>query len=72
MVDTWQAFHLEPGRTYYGWPERIVFAWEVTATAHNGKQARYDGITVLEVEGSLIDGLESYWDAAAMFEQIKD
>lgn len=72
MVDTWQAFTLTPGAVYYGGPERIVFTWTVDATAKNGKAAHYDGITVITLEGEAIDGLESYWDAPAMFEQIKD
>lgn len=72
MRDTWQTFHIQPGRVYYGGSERVAFTWEVTATAHNGKSAHFDGIAVMTLEGLLIDGLESYWDAAAMFEQIKE
>ncbi|MFC1959875.1 nuclear transport factor 2 family protein [Chloroflexota bacterium] len=69
---TWASFMLTPAATYYGGHERIVFAWAARATAQNGKTVTYDGITVLTLEGELIDGLEAYWDAASMFEQIKD
>jgi ketosteroid isomerase-like protein len=72
MRDTWQRFELRAGRIYYGGDERAVFSWEVSATAKNGKTAQFDGIIVMTLEGPLIDGLESYWDAPAMFEQIKD
>lgn len=72
MQSTWAQFEITPLKLYYGGRERVVFGWEATATAHNGKQAHYDGINVMTLEGTLIDGLESYWDAPAMFEQIKD
>ncbi len=72
LVGTFQAYTIRPGRRYYGGPERVVFTWEAEATARNGKTARFDGITVLTLEGELIDGLEAYWDASAMFEQIRD
>ena len=72
MQSTWAQFQITPLTRYYGGRERVVFSWEVRATAHNGKQAHYDGIIVLTLEGDLIDGLEAYWDAPAMFEQIKD
>ena len=72
MTDTWQTFTMAIDRRFYGGPERVAFLWTVTATAKNGKEARYEGVGILTVEGALIDGLESYWDAAAMFGQIKD
>ncbi|GEM_PF-2201556 len=72
LSDTWQAYQMTPGKVYYAGPERIVFTWEVTATARNGKTAQFDGVNVLTLEGDLIDGLEAYWDAPAMYEQIKD
>jgi hypothetical protein len=72
MQSTWAEFQITPVKLFYGGRERVVFAWEAIATAHNGKQVRFDGINVLTLEGTLIDGLESYWDAPAMFEQIKD
>ncbi len=72
LLDTWQAYAITPGKTYYGGPERIVFTWAAQATARNGKTAVFDGISVMTLEGDLIDGLEAYWDALAMFEQIKD
>jgi ketosteroid isomerase-like protein len=72
MQDTWQAFELRPGHVFYGGRERVVFTWTAFATARNGKSARYNGINVLTLEGELIDGLEAYWDAPAMFAQIRD
>ncbi len=72
MRNTWSSFQLAPGRRYYGGSGRVAFTWEASATAHNGKTATFDGITVLTLESGLIDGLEAYWDAPAMFEQIKD
>lgn len=72
VVDTWQAFSMTIGERHYGGPERVAFTWQVTSTAKNGKAAQFSGIAILTVEGDLIDGLESYWDAPAMFEQIKD
>ena len=72
MHSTWARFEMTPLKLFYGGSERVVFGWEVSATAHNGKQALFDGINVITLEGTLIDGLESYWDAPVMFEQIKD
>jgi limonene-1,2-epoxide hydrolase len=72
MHSTWQAFEMRPLRVHYGGRERVVFTWEVTATARNGKQVQFDGVNVMTLEGELIDGLESYWDAVSMFEQIRD
>ena len=72
MQSTWATFEITPRTLYYGGRERVVFVWEVSAKAHNGKPVRYEGINVLTLEGALIDGLEAYWDAPAMFEQIKD
>lgn len=72
LLDTWQAYTLMPGKIYYGGLERIVFTWTAQATAHNGKTASFEGIGVMTLEGDLVDGLEVYWDAPAMFEQIKD
>ncbi len=72
MQSTWKTFELRPLKVHYGGQERVVFTWEVTATARNGKQAHFDGVNVMTLEGDLIDGLEAYWDAAAMFEQIRD
>ncbi len=72
MAETWQRFEMKPGRVYYGGPERLVFTWQVSAQARNGKTARFEGVNVMTLEGALIDGLEAYWDAPAMFEQIRD
>jgi ketosteroid isomerase-like protein len=72
LADTWQSYTVRPGQVYYGGSERIVFTWEVEATARNGKAARFGGISVMTLEKELIDGLEAYWDAPAMFDQIKD
>lgn len=67
---TWQSLTLTPEQVYYGGAERIVWSWTATGTAANGKTATFTGIMVMTLEGDLIDGLESYWDAAAVVEQI--
>lgn len=72
LADTWQAYIVKIGNVYYGGRERIVFPWEVEAVARSGKSARFDGVSVITLEGDLIDGLEGYWDAAAAFEQIRE
>lgn len=71
VTETWQSFHLTPGDTYLGGDDRIVFAWAVTAIARGGRSAAFEGITVLTIKAGLIDGLESYYDAQAMFAQIQ-
>lgn len=71
MIDTWQAFQFVPEKVFYGGAERVAFTWHVIATARNGSTAQYDGISVVTLRGPVIDGLEAYWDAQAMFEQIK-
>lgn len=70
MLDTWRHYTLTPGPLITGGVDRVVFGWGVNATAQDGRTVEFEGITVLTINEGLIDGLESYYDAHAMFAQI--
>jgi steroid delta-isomerase len=70
MERTWARFDVQPGE-FIVTGNRVAVPWKVTAQAKNGKEARFDGINVFTVgEDGLLSGLEGYWDAQAMMDQI--
>lgn len=70
MIDTWRQYTLTPQTFIAGGKDRVVFGWVVNAVAQDGQPVEFEGITVLTIKEGLIDGLESYYDARAMFAQL--
>lgn len=57
-------------RNVFGTADLAALEWTTEGTANDGTPVKYDGVSILEIEGGLIKRFRAYFDAGALERQL--
>ena len=58
-------------RNIFAAGDRVALEWTTEGTANDGTPLKYDGVSILEIDGGQIKRFRAYFDAGALGRQLK-